>query len=83
MNSADMVRAWKDPDRAKADATVKHPAGEITLDFVGGVPNTEALLSAGCCDTHQGCTHPWGCPETLYGSCGAWTFGCCLPVLQQ
>jgi hypothetical protein len=79
----ELVRAWKDVEYR--DTGTGHPAGEIVIDPVGGMEavNTEPVMSFGCCDTNVGCTHPWGCPETLYGTCGAFTIGCCYPPVLE
>jgi hypothetical protein len=50
MSGHDLVRAWKDPDYRGND--VDNPAGEITLDQVGGnaaeAASTERLFTIGC-----------------------------------
>ena len=80
MSVDDIIRAWKDPDRRPGSAHDDgHPAGEIALEHTGGdaAAVTGGALTFGCCETQQGCTHPWGGPETVYGTCDIWTIGCC------
>lgn len=53
MASADMVRAWKDPDFHPDHGYAPHPAGDIDLGQLAGADlqpaRTEYIATLGCC----------------------------------
>jgi len=76
MTSEDAVLMWKDPERRSSD--LDHPAGEITLNYVGG---DEVLPTEWCSQFPCSFDCTWDCSALQCP--GTWEPQCQVSIIYQ